>query len=508
MVLLALLLSCKPAQPLVEDSGPNEIDPPPQFDPVAALEDFECYGGTSGCAEAGPHIEGTCCTYGSTLPALSIGTAAEAVDVQLTDQYAFLCGGFGMRINDISDPADPTWVGSTAGRCQHTGVGPVTSAGEQVVYLSHHGDSWVEMPSLHTYRLTPDGVMEPELLIDDPNLLFEDLVWHDNHLYVAVHEAGVRVYETDANGRPSYTQTIEFGNAQRLDVHGDKLYVVDENLLTVVDIADPTAPQRVGTAELAALGRDVDVDGDRAYVAVGSQGLVVVDVSDPAAMSTLHHITPDGSVMGVSVDDGLVATANWTHIQLRRADDLLLIGTKKTRVHSAFEQDFSIAMKGGRVYVAEWEKLRIFDVRRGYVAPDLWLRRDMLDFYGDEPYEQVLRVHNRGPLPLTIEDIIQSEGSGFAVEPTSLVVQPGELGEIAVGFEPGVSESGWIQLLSDDPDPEQSVLPVPLYSSSDAARLNVGDKLTGQFGFLDPTGAGDLSNLEGKVTVLAYFALF
>ena len=33
---------------------------------------------------------------------------------------------------------------------------------------------------------------------------------------------------------------------------------------------------------------------------------------------------------------------------------------------------------------------------------NLWLGRDMLDFYGDDPYEQVLWVRNRGPLPLTI----------------------------------------------------------------------------------------------------------
>ena len=38
--------------------------------------------------------------------------------------------------------------------------------------------------------------------------------------------------------------------------------------------------------------------------------------------------------------------------------------------------------------------------------------------------------------------------------------------------------------------------------------VDVGDKLTDAWAFLDPSGAGQLSGLEGKVIVLAYFALF
>ena len=39
-------------------------------------------------------------------------------------------------------------------------------------------------------------------------------------------------------------------------------------------------------------------------------------------------------------------------------------------------------------------------------------------------------------------------------------------------------------------------------------RFRNSDQLTRAFGFLDPSGAGDIDNLRGKVTVLAYFALF
>ena len=44
--------------------------------------------------------------------------------------------------------------------------------------------------------------------------------------------------------------------------------------------------------------------------------------------------------------------------------------------------------------------------------------------------------------------------------------------------------------------------------AGDSDRLDIGDTLGDEFGFLDPTGAGQVEGLRGHVTVLAYFALF
>ena len=64
-----------------------------------------------------------------------------------------------------------------------------------------------------------------------------------------------------------------------------------------------------------------------------------------------------------------------------------------------------------------------------------------------------------------------------------------------------------LELSTNDPDPAHADLQI-LLITEDGARLDVGDALTEEFGFLDPNGAGQLSSLEGKVVVLAYFALF
>ena len=44
--------------------------------------------------------------------------------------------------------------------------------------------------------------------------------------------------------------------------------------------------------------------------------------------------------------------------------------------------------------------------------------------------------------------------------------------------------------------------------SAETNRLDVGDLLPDDFAFLDPNGAFDITGLDGKVVVLAYFALF
>ncbi|MBW2736998.1 MAG: hypothetical protein JRH20_31835 [Deltaproteobacteria bacterium] len=65
-----------------------------------------------------------------------------------------------------------------------------------------------------------------------------------------------------------------------------------------------------------------------------------------------------------------------------------------------------------------------------------------------------------------------------------------------------------LRLSSDDADATRRELAFTVLVEDSSSRIGEGDTLTDAFGFLDPTGAGQVSALRGKVTVLAYFALF
>ena len=68
--------------------------------------------------------------------------------------------------------------------------------------------------------------------------------------------------------------------------------------------------------------------------------------------------------------------------------------------------------------------------------------------------------------------------------------------------------NGSITMITNDPDPGQNPFQMHVVGNSTNTQINVGDAITPQFGFLDPSGAGQVGALDGNVVVLAYFALF
>ena len=96
----------------------------------------------------------------------------------------------------------------------------------------------------------------------------------------------------------------------------------------------------------------------------------------------------------------------------------------------------------------------------------------------------------------------------FVAKPSTLTIEPGEVGQFQLDYTPPGPSSDPNHLILDtnDPDPYQSPVELQLYAANTGG-LQVGDRLTSSFDFLDLAG-GDVNNLEGNVIVLAYFALF
>ena len=74
------------------------------------------------------------------------------------------------------------------------------------------------------------------------------------------------------------------GSARGVAIAGDYAYVIDGDAgLVVVDISDPAAPVWAGYYDTPGWANGVAIAGDYAYVACDDAGLVVVDISDPTA---------------------------------------------------------------------------------------------------------------------------------------------------------------------------------------------------------------------------------
>ncbi len=488
---------------------PEDVGPTPE-DTFVGLDELPCARGEQ-CAPEGPFLGDTCCAFGDNLVALSVATAAEAVDVETDGEHVWACGGFGVRVNDITLPEQPVFLGGAASRCQRIGVGPLLPGGERVFWLAHHGDSWVNTPSLQTWRITESDQIVQVDLIEDPGTRFEGLLYDERgFLYVATHDGGVRVYEVAEDGAPTIRRVLGgFDNAQKLARDGDRLFVTDETGVVVIDVTEPLAATVVGTVTTAGPPRDLAVGAGRLFAAKGARGVDVFDLDGDALPSLVANLASAGSSQAVDVAEGRLAVADWSHVSVYDAATLGRLGSERTRPYPRFEQDLGVAWTGDVLAVAEWEAVHLLRWRDGYVAPDAFVGEELLSFDAAEPSVQQIEVVNRGPLELELTSVGASDPA-FVPSVEAAVVPPGGSLAIDVAYVPPAPEVSVqsLRIVSNDPDVNENPRQVPLHAV-DTSALDVGDSiLTEEFAWLDPTGDNDVANLEGRVLVLAYFALF
>lgn len=499
-----------------ESAPPDDPSAPPLPPPQVVCEGLSCPPCASGdqCApgDAGAYLDGTCCAAGDNLVAVGAGVGHEVVDLEADDDLVVLCGGFGASISDVSDPANPRFIATAGRRCQRAAFGPALDGGRRVVYLAHHGDSWVPAPSLSTYVVSGDRteVIVADSIVD-ASILFEGLAYHpDGYLYVATHDGGLRVYRIAGDGVPipEATRLDGFDNAWKVAVRGDRAYVADASAgVKVVSLADRTRPEIVQALPTTGLARDVVVRGDRVYVALGGSGVDVFDIGSTGQLEPRANIDTFGSAQAVDADDRLLAVANWDNVSVYDAATLQLLGTEDLRGYPDFEQDLAVALRGDRILVGEWEGLHVLEYRQGRVGADVWIEDELYQFTPDEVGARAVVVRNRGPLELRVSAIMTTDDA-FSVDAAALTIEPGGADVFEVVYRPSAASGvNVLSLRTNDPDDGQANLEIPLLTV-DTDEIDVGDRLTDDFAFLDPTGSGQLSNLEGKVIVLAYFALF
>lgn len=94
----------------------------------------------------------------------------------------------------------------------------------------------------------------------------------------------------------------------RVDLAGDLAAVaLGEQGLRIVDVSAPRAPRLLGAIEAVAAVYDVGVQGDLAFAVAGAHGLRVLDVADPRKPSELGSFDPDAPVRCVAIQGTLAA---------------------------------------------------------------------------------------------------------------------------------------------------------------------------------------------------------
>jgi len=197
-------------------------------------------------------------------------------DVVVRDGAAFVaCGPQGIAVIDVNDPRAPKPLAA------------IETPGA-AVRLDLRGD----------LLLVADGSLGAAIVgVADPRSPRPIAAWRsagyvrhaifadDGAIYVAQGAAGVARLAFDGEALTEVWRLDTPGDARAVAVRGGRLYVADGPAgLAVIDVSG-AKPAEVGRLALADMARDVVATADAkwAFVASGDDGVIAIDVSNPAA---------------------------------------------------------------------------------------------------------------------------------------------------------------------------------------------------------------------------------
>jgi hypothetical protein len=151
------------------------------------------------------------------------------------------------------------------------------------------------------------------------------------------------------------------GLAYEVVVEGDYAFVADgSNGLVVLNISNPSGPTQIGHYNTAGVARALAVDGQRVYLADGTLGLRIFNVqipNNPAPIATLGGL---GTVNDVVFDGRMIYAASSTGIHVIDASNTTLptlVGS-----FSGILNGVGLDIEGDLLYVADNDYVWIMDI--------------------------------------------------------------------------------------------------------------------------------------------------
>ena len=154
-----------------------------------------------------------------------------------------------------------------------------------------------------------------------------------------------------------------------VDANGSLVYVAVGSRVDIHDVTDPAVPRQLGSTSFFADDvTDIVVDDSRAYIAAGTDGIYIVDVSDRTAPRVIGHWDSPGTAEGIARDGTSIFVADGPFgLQVVDASD----PAAPRVVGSAFDTNFAFdvaihdryALVAGRTQVCSWSTFAIARTR-------------------------------------------------------------------------------------------------------------------------------------------------
>ena len=232
-----------------------------------------------------------------------------AFGIAVAGNFAYLANfNDGLRIYDISDPANPVSVGNT-----NNGLASGVAVSGNSAFVADSADG------LRIYDVS--NPVNPVSVGNTNNGATALAVTVSRNLaYLANGSDGLRIYDVSNPANPvnlGHTVTNAIGVASSVAVANNVAYLANgSDGLRVYDVSNPANPVNVGSANNAGLALGVAVSGNLLVLANGFDGLRLYDVSsatDPFSIGNAPILTGDAYAVTLfgsfavlaNFDDGL-----------------------------------------------------------------------------------------------------------------------------------------------------------------------------------------------------------
>lgn len=229
------------------------------------------------------------------VPIGSISPSVDILDVCVTGGFAYVaCGWDGLKVINVQNPSNPVQVGAYDTYDHATDI---HVSGSYVVV-----SDWVGNPGLWMFDISNPSKPLPAAALDTPGGVLGAAL-KGNRLYVADCGNGLLVLETIVPGACILKEGgAEPAMARGVTRDGDVAWVAaGTHGVIAVNVADPAVPQRLGMIDTDGDAERVRILGSQAYVADGDAGMQVLDVSNPAAPAQIGGFPTAYAVRDLSV---------------------------------------------------------------------------------------------------------------------------------------------------------------------------------------------------------------
>lgn len=155
--------------------------------------------------------------------------------------------------------------------------------------------------------------------ISNPNSMIDHQVWpitgiptdlyvYGRYVMVAADTGGLYILRTSELGSlETVAQLTSYGNIADVHAAGDILYALNETSVLLFNITDIENPELISSYNYSGILQDIEVAGNKVYVCLGTNGIRVLNVTDPQNPQNIAATSsPSYPYTNVEVDGTLI----------------------------------------------------------------------------------------------------------------------------------------------------------------------------------------------------------